>query len=115
MSVEHWTPAKKHLECRSEPTSLPPRNRPEIWCRVALNARSIALRDWLPEVGSAGPVKSESRNSEAGSDGRRDRHIQTEKFHRLGAHSYGAVARTTTGFYSTAANPMVRARFAKVS
>jgi hypothetical protein len=37
MSAKHWTPAKKHfapakkhLEYRPEPTSLRPRNRPEM-------------------------------------------------------------------------------------
>ncbi len=34
MSAEHWPPkstqAKKHLECRAEPTSLRARNRPEM-------------------------------------------------------------------------------------
>jgi hypothetical protein len=30
MSAKHWTPAKKHLEYRAEPTSLEVRNQPDM-------------------------------------------------------------------------------------
>src|SRR5580704_17491020 len=97
MSAKHWTPAKKrlgprkkhveprqkalgapakkHLECRPEPTSLRPRNRPEMMVPRRLERpEQASLRVRLPEVGSAGPAKSESRKAKAGTDGRRDRH-----------------------------------------
>ena len=63
MSVEHRTPAKKRLEYWPEPTSLRPRNRPEmVPCRHGYPERNSK------ELGSqrlAGELKSESRNSES--------------------------------------------------
>ena len=59
MSVEHRTPAKKRLEYWPEPTSLRPRNRPEmVPCRHGYPERNSK------ELGSqrlAGELKSESR------------------------------------------------------
>jgi hypothetical protein len=79
MTAKHWTPAKKYLEYRPEPTSLRARNRPEIWCRVAWNTRSTTFRDGLQEGGSAGLMKSESRIGRQTGSQRLDREVSSAR------------------------------------
>src|SRR5580700_11739049 len=102
MSLEHWTPAKKRLECQPEPTSLPARNRPEdiVPCclerpepRLLTVLKRVAPRGWQHRP--RGSRNSESRigrqarslhSERAHSDrAHSDREVQTERFYRLGA------------------------------
>jgi hypothetical protein len=74
MSLKHWSPAKKYLEYLPEPTSLRPRNRPEIEVpRLLKDPEQGSLR--LAPCGE----QRRLRIAKAGSDGRRERQIQTEQ------------------------------------
>src|ERR1700681_1127116 len=70
------------------------------------------LRVRLPEVGSAGPAKSESRKAKAGTDGRRDRHHSNRNVHRL-ARICTEQSRAQREVCNTAVKPRVRAAIAE--
>src|SRR3984957_8787528 len=109
----HGGLAKKHLEYRPEPTSLRPRNRPEMMVPRRLECPEQAfLRVRLPEVGSAGPAKSESRKAKAGTDGRRDRHHSYRDVHRS-ARICTEQSRAQRGVCNTAVKPRARAAIAE--
>ena len=55
MIAKHWTPAKKHLEYRLEPTSLRARNRPETLVPRSLERPELSFqRPSFQRFGRAG-------------------------------------------------------------
>jgi hypothetical protein len=78
--------AKKHLEYRPEPTSLRLRDRPEKMVPRRLERQERPLEGLRSQRLAALAGETKAGTAKAGTDGKRDRKIQTEKFHRLRAH-----------------------------
>ena len=83
MIAGHWAPAKKHLEYRLEPTSLRARNRPETTVPRSLERPELRFRGLAAQASETRAGTAKPETATAGSDGKRDRQIQTEKFHRF--------------------------------
>src|ERR1700724_1154012 len=91
MRAKHWTPAKKRFDPGKKALGISA-GTDELAATESARDDGAApprmpgagfLRVRLPEVGSAGPAKSESRKAKAGTDGRRDRHHSYRDVHRL--------------------------------
>ena len=90
MTAKHWSQAKKaakkHLEYWPEPTSLRLRNRPEKMVPRSLERQERPFVGLRSQRLAALAGETEAGTAKAGTDGKRDRTIQIEKFHRLCAH-----------------------------
>src|SRR5580693_2465767 len=111
MSAKHWTPAKKlcapqkalgapakkHLEYRPEPTSLRPRNRPEMMVPRRLECPEQAFKSSAPRGWQRRPSKERKPESESWNRRQTGSPPFIPRRSSVGAHLYGAVARATRG------------------
>src|ERR1700692_1875808 len=93
----HGGLAKKHLEYRPEPTSLRPRNRPEMMAPRRLECPEQAFKSSAPRGWQRRPSKERKPESESRNRRQTGLPLFTPRRSSVGAHLYGAVARTTRG------------------
>ena len=105
-------PAKKHLEYRPEPTSLRPRNRPEMMVPRRLECPEQAFKSSAPRGWQRRPSKERKPESESWNRRQTGSPPFIPRRSSVGAHLYGTVARTT-GVCNTAVKPRVRAAIAE--